>query len=248
MSTAYCQPMLCSCRALLNTSLIFNIARRTVPDFDPAYQWLRGVVAKQFQSAFVRFAERRPDDFFKLWPDVDNTVISRLVRAWRQESGDEDERYAESFVLAAAKYFPFFVVDEFTGAQGRPLWRSIDDLMTTARRRGRVAEGEKVTIYYSETPNPVEKDMLLTEYAEIIDVGRPEKTNHRLLMDVLAYYNDRFDDFQVQKVSVSRSIPYPPPSSKSGKRWSPRSSRACSSVAAATTFRSRRSSPVQRQS
>ena len=196
--------------------LNFDLARRTVPDFDPAYQWLRGVVAKQFQSAFVRFAERRPDDFFKLWPDVDNTVISRLVRAWRQESGDEDERYAESFVLAAAKYFPFFVVDEFTGAQGRPLWRSIDDLMTTARRRGRVAEGEKVTIYYSETPNPVEKDMLLTEYAEIIDVGRPEKTNHRLLMDVLAYYNDRFDDFQVQKVSVSRLNPI---SSTELKEW-----------------------------
>ncbi|MEU6791916.1 ATP-binding protein [Nonomuraea wenchangensis] len=187
--------------------LKFDLARRTVPDFDPTYRWLRGVIAKECEKAFIRFAEKQPDDFFLFWPDVDLTVIGRLLRQLHLEEDEVGREHAESFLLAAAKYFPFYVVDEYTGAQGRPVWKSIDDLMSSARRRGDDESAEKVEVFYSDSKNPVEKDMLLTQYSEIIDVGRTEKRAHQLLIDQLAFYNDRFTDFQLRKVTINRFNP-----------------------------------------
>ncbi|MER7798944.1 ATP-binding protein [Streptomyces parvulus] len=189
-------------------ALPYDLARRTVKDFDPVYLWVREVVAKEFEKAFIEFAQRRPDDFYALWPNIDNTVIGRLIQALLvdDEAGLLSEREsAESFLLNASRYIPFYVVNDRIGAQGQPMWRAIDEIVGRDHSPG----SEKAYVYYSDSANPIEKEMLLSTYPEIIDVSRAEKKSHQAMLMQMQVYNDQFPDFQLRKVNASRFEPLP---------------------------------------
>lgn len=179
--------------------LAVDLGRRSISEFDPPYKWLRAVVARQYERAFVKFASTQVDDFFAFWPNVDQTIISRLLRAL----GSDDpvvSSAAESFLVAAAPFIPFYVVNTMSGAQGRPMWKMISEMVDSVP----LPPDGKVTIRYSDSTNPVEKDMLINTYREFIDVGRADRPAHEALMTQIYALNDAHARFRVEKVSASR--------------------------------------------
>ncbi|MFN3076487.1 MAG: ATP-binding protein [Alphaproteobacteria bacterium] len=185
-----------------------DLARRNVSQFDSAYQWLRQVVREEFEAAFIAFGRAAPETLaVKLWPRVDNSFIARLLHSFQGE--DELEKTAaESFLVKAGRFVPFYLLDTISGGFGQPAWRSIDTLVTEAKGRGDAAKrleasDGKVAIPYTNSSAPIEKDFLVQTYGEVIDVGREEKA-HGQLMDVLATHNEKFPDFEVRRVTADR--------------------------------------------
>jgi HSP90 family molecular chaperone len=180
-------------------NLGIDLARRQVSQFDPAYKWLRRAMCRQYEAAFLRFATTQVDSLVTLWPNLDTTFINRLASAWRE--GDDDRRQAaDSFLVNAGPYLPFYLVDLISGSQGRPIWRTIRELVDA--RRGEPGDGEKVRVYYTKSRSAVEKDMLLHTYRELIDVGR-EGSAHELLITLLQAKDDSFTDFVLEEVKAS---------------------------------------------
>ena len=185
-------------------NLSVDLARRTIPPFDPAYLWLQTAVHHEYQKAFVSFAKEQTDKFIALWQGMDNLFIARLLDAHVSEK-DKPEQHARSFALAAARYFPFYLVDTVSGGLGRPLWKMIDELVKFYKESGRSIQDPRgrITIYYTDSKNPNEKEMLIERYKEIIDVSR-EGSAHDNLISLLHSLNDKFDDFVLEKVSASQ--------------------------------------------
>ena len=179
--------------------LEIDLGRRRVQTFDLPYRWLRKVIAEEFQKAFVTFAQRQPEELFQLWPNVDKTVIGRLMRQLAVED-EENSKLAEAFLLAAGRYFPLYTVNQVVGAQGRPAMKNIHEMVTAARPQ----PGAKVPIVFTESNSPVEKDMLLSTYPEVIDVGRTTREADRALLNRMALYNESFPDFELKGVTASR--------------------------------------------
>ncbi|MEO5340150.1 MAG: ATP-binding protein [Magnetococcus sp. MYC-9] len=185
-----------------------DLARRNVSQFDPAYQWLRRVVREEFERAFIEFAESSPESMaVKLWPRVDNSFITRLLHS-SQEDDELEEQTATSFLINAGRHIPFYQLDVVSGGFGQPVWKSIHELISSARQRaggGRLqaSSPNKVAIPYTESKAPIEKDFLVNTYGEVIDVGREEKA-HGSLMSLMATHNKDFPDFEVVAVTADR--------------------------------------------
>nr|VFJ94296.1 MAG: hypothetical protein BECKH772B_GA0070898_100591 [Candidatus Kentron sp. H] len=175
-------------------SLNVDLARRN-PENDAAYRSLCAAVHHEFTDAFEKFAKSQVDSLISLWPAVDNTTISRLINLLDTES----ERLklqrdaAEDFVLRCAMYLPFYLLDEISGGQGRPIWKTIDEVVAIKKNNpeANYAPGDIVEVPYTESKVAVEKDILIDRYHELIDVGREGKA-HGVLLRVMTRYNEKF--------------------------------------------------------
>lgn len=190
-----------------------DLSRRHISTFDPHYRWLQRVVSSNFEQMFIDFAKKKSTDFFKLWPNIEGFVVPRLLNELNSQN-DLSKETAESFVRAAAIYIPFFVVDTKIGAQGRPAWKTIGEIMG----RRRQADGSPVVIHYTDSANAVEKDMLINTYSEIIDVGRTERPSHAAMIAAIHARGKYFSDFQLDKVAANRFDPIDPAEEKDW-RW-----------------------------
>jgi HSP90 family molecular chaperone/class 3 adenylate cyclase len=183
-----------------------DLARRQISMFDPAYKWLRRVMYRQFEAAFLRFASTQVERLVQLWGNVDSSFISHLLEAFHSDDLDLKQA-ADSFLVHAGPLLPFYIVDLISGSQGVPLVRSIREIVD--RRKSEVRGNEKVAVYYTKSRSPLEKDMLLNIHKDgLIDVGRPEK-NHESLIVALHSLNHMFTDFTLEEVKASQfeSIP-----------------------------------------
>lgn len=179
-----------------------DLARRN-PEHDAAYRELKSELSKQFTAAFLKFAQLRPDDMAKLWAATDNTVTSRLLRLVDSSSESMGARReaAIDFLLKTCQDIPFQILDEISGGQGRPVWKTIRELVG-AKRSGvdaHYGSQDVIDVLYTGSRVPVEKDILITEHRELIDVGREGKS-HDDLIRAIGRYNDEIREmhkFQV---------------------------------------------------
>jgi len=189
--------------------LSVDLARRQVSPFDPAYKWLRCAIYQEFKLAFIRFATRRPEEWIDLWPKIDNTFITYLLDAFTKTEDAPLKDAATSFLIEAGRFLPLYQVDMISGSHGRPIWRTIQECIERARRDidtsspERLDERSRIKIFYTKSLQPVEKDMLIHKYGELIDVGRPEKS-HETLMLALHSLNEHFEDFSLVEVKISQ--------------------------------------------
>lgn len=194
------------CHALVECpELEIDLSRRHINDYDPALIWLREEMQRQFQKAFIEFAKSRLNDLYELWPKVDNSFTSQLLRIIANEElqGQPTWKLTENFIIEAGVHFPFFVIDQVSGAEGRPRMDTIANLSKSARDNSGISAGEKVKVYYTESKNPLEKEVLLNQYGDLIDASRDDRNDDSLML-ILSKNNERFDSFVLVAVTANR--------------------------------------------
>jgi HSP90 family molecular chaperone/class 3 adenylate cyclase len=185
-------------------TLNLDLSRRGAAQSDPAYKMLRKVVREKFTDAFYKLSSQLPDSLFKLWPSADNRIINALLRVIDEENPkfSEERRIAEQFLIQCGPYMPFNILDQTSGGSGIPIWKSIHELTERQNNDTRT----KIVVPFTTSNSPVEKDMLVERYPELIDVGRPEKS-HDVLIHRLMTLNDSFDSFELRAVAISQFEP-----------------------------------------
>lgn len=168
-----------------------DLARRN-PEVDSAYRELMTGLSRQFTIAFLKFAQQRTDDMVKLWSATDNTVTNRMARLIDSSSESMSARReaAIDFLIKCCQDVPFQILDEISGGQGRPVLKTIRELLSAKRNDG--MQGV-IDVLYTESRVPVEKDILITEHKELIDVGREGKS-YDLLIKLIGRYNEEIRD------------------------------------------------------
>jgi class 3 adenylate cyclase len=202
-----------------------DLSRRKVSPFDPIYKWLRRIMLAEFERAFLAMTQRRFDDFVHLWPRVDNSFIVHLMDAYRGEDDSVLEEAACSFLRNAGHKLPFYLVDLISGSQGRPIWCTIEE--AAEKRRRELANVEitrlpttpddpehpvddrgRVRVYFTRSQQPVEKDILIQKYGELLDVGRAEKA-HELVLTGLKAISEEFEGFDLVEVNAAQFTEVP---------------------------------------
>jgi class 3 adenylate cyclase len=187
-------------------SLNLDLARRGAAQSDPIYKMLRKVVREKFTEAFYSLSAQYPSTLFKVWPNVDNRVISALLQIVNEKDSrfSEEQKVAKQFLIRCGPHIPFYILDRTSGGSGIPLWKSIHQL--TERIETQTSNG-RTLIPFTESKTTVEKDMLLERYPELIDVGRSDKNAHKGLIRMLVTLSEHFDSFELLPVSVSQFDP-----------------------------------------
>ena len=206
-------------------ALEVGLSRRKVSPFDPVYKWLRKTIHAEFEQAFLMMAQRRFDEFVQLWPNVDNTFINHLADSYSSDDDPIRQEAAKSFLRNAGHKLPFYVVDLISGSQGRPLWCTIEETAdkrrrelanqdltrlstTSADREHPVDQAGRVRVYFTRSQQPVEKDILIQKYGELLDVGRTEK-NHEIVLSILQSMNAEFEGFDLVEVTAAQFTQLP---------------------------------------
>ncbi len=169
-----------------------DLARRN-PEKDNTHRALALGLSRQFTSAFLQFAQRQTDAMAKLWASTDNTVTARLLHLIENSSPRLSAKRdaAIDFLIQTCQDIPFQILDEISGGQGRPVWKTIRELITAKRNDvdSKYRPDDVLDIRYTESRVPVEKDILVNEHKVLIDVGREGK-NYASLIRMFGRYND----------------------------------------------------------
>ena len=170
-----------------------DLARRNAEQ-DQTFRSLSNAIWYEFTKAFCEFATRYTNEMINLWAAVDNTTTSALLRLLDTSAERLSDRRAAAtdFLIRAAADIPFYTLDEISGAQGRPQWKTIRELVADKVNDldSSYRPGEIIELPYTDSTVPVEKDILISEHGVLIDVSREEKNHGALLL----FFQRHIDD------------------------------------------------------